>query len=583
MSRASACMPSQSRRAGSGSFSRALRLWWYRWLRRERLGREARRPFIARFADPRDDMLQALLQEAGSAVAVLDLRGRVMRSCKLASLLGAAASEGSDFVKLLPLADRKPVRDQLHDAVHAPEPVRLVLELKTAVAGEIRFVEIGIAPIRELDGRASGLIVRLRNVTELRRLQTQLAHSQRLQALGQLAGGIAHDFNNLLTTVIGAADEVMRAPDLAATILADVEQMRESAFSGARLVRQLLAFGRQQALQPVRLLVNAEIERLAGVLRRTLGTDIRLELDLQQPTRAIDMDLSQFEQVLINLAVNARDAMPEGGRMVLRAYASVIESTPSGSTLESGTPAAGRHASWFTAPAGETMSSGRQVVIEVEDDGVGMTPATLERIFDPFFTTRREQGGNGLGLSTVLGIIRQSGGFIDVRSEAGRGTCFRIQMPEAPLKAPQSAAAPIAPSALPVRSSADGAAPTVLLVEDEAPVRLLAERAMRRRGWTVIAAASGDAALLDLAPGQTLDLVVTDVVMPGMNGPELVRRLRGERAALPAILVSGYAEDAVRGDLRAESMTFLPKPYRLAELLQVMEGTLASGDECIQL
>lgn len=545
----------------STSLARALRLAFYRWLRRERLGRDARRRLIERLADPHDDMLQALLQEGNSGLAVLDASGRVVRAYNLLALLGGGPAEGRLLVDMLPLDGRVAMLAHLEEARNGVEPRPLAVSLTPAGLESERAAEIGMAAVRELDGRASGFIVRLRDVTVLRRLEAQLAHGQRLQAVGQLAGGVAHDFNNLLTAVLGAADEVLRSPSLDGVAIADLEQIRGSAESGARLVRQLLAFSRQQTLQPVQLLANQEILRVSELLSRSIGAQIGLVFQLEQPGPTIRMDLAQFEQVLINLVVNARDAMPDGGTLTLRTRTCRLD--------EESLP---------TLAGGETIAGGLYVVIEVEDDGAGMPPQVLARIFEPYFSTRREQGGSGLGLSTVMGIVRQSDGFVEARSHPGRGSCFCVFLP-----AVQPAVSPtVAP---PTRSEPTSSASggdvdtvrTVLLVEDEVAVRGLAERVFARRGWSVRVAADGQEALRLTTAGETLDLLVTDAVMPGMSGPELIGRLRAKWPELPVILVSGYAEETLRTDLRSESIAFLPKPYSLMALSELMDALVPAS------
>ncbi len=533
--------------------SRALRLAFYRWLRRERLGRDARRPLIERLADPQDDMLLALLQE-GSGLAVLDDRGCIVRAYNLLALLGGGPSDGRLLADMLPPDDRAPMLARLEEARSGAEPRPLAISLSPAGQGD-RAAEIGIAALREGDGHVSGFIVRLRDVTALRRLEAQLAHGQRLQAVGQLAGGIAHDFNNLLTAVLGATEEVLLTPGLDAVATADLQQIRGSAESGARLVRQLLAFSRQQTLQPVQLSANAEIQRVSELLSRSIGPHIHLVFELEQPGPAIRMDLAQLEQVLINLVVNARDAMPDGGTLALRTRRCRLD--------EDAMP---------NLAGGEPVAAGSYVLIEVQDDGVGMPAPVLARIFEPYFSTRREQGGSGLGLSTVMGIVRQSDGFVEAHSEPGRGSCFRVYLPAV---SPDDVAALTPPTVAAASTLAPpqraGPARTVLLVEDETAVRGLAERVLARRGWHVYAAADGHEALRLAPAGEALDLLVTDAAMPGMGGPELIDRLRAERPRLPVILVSGYAEETLNTDLRGAGITFLPKPYSLATLAERME------------
>ena len=414
--------------------------------------------------------------------------------------------------------------------------------------------------LREADESVSGVILQLNDITAQRRLEAQLTHSQKLQAVGQLAGGIAHDFNNLLTAVMGAAEDALTRVRLDAETLEDLEQIRSSAERGAALVRQLLAFGRQQTLQPRPVVINAAVESLSGLLRRLLGSTIRLELQLEEPGRTVRVDPTQLDQVLVNLAVNARDAMADGGQLTLRTgHITLYRSLVRGD---------------------ETIPPGRYVMVEVQDTGVGIPPEVLPRIFDPFFTTRRDRGGSGLGLSTVHGIIRQSDGFLAVDSLVGKGTRVRIYLPRHDgdeMMIPQSPAVTVDtdPPGLepePLRAKPGGR--TVLLVDDEEGVRRLAVRALSKAGWTVLHAGSGDAALTmlsDRASDAPIDAIVSDVIMPGMDGVTLVRAVRMLYPSLPAILASGYAEDAVHGDLATEAITFVPKPYKLKALIAALQ------------
>jgi len=393
---------------------------------------------------------------------------------------------------------------------------------------------------------------------------------RRLRVVGQLAGGIAHDFNNLLTAILGAADAILGRTETPADTVADAQQIRRGVERGAALVRQLLAFSRQQTLQPRIVAVNAAIEDAARLLRRLLGAKIALTVTLEQPGRRVMVDPGQLDQVLLNLAVNARDAMSEGGTL----------------TLASG------HATLYRArlAGAEIIPPGRYVTITVADSGVGIAEAVMPRIFEPFFTTKRApgtsglggtgqggagqggtgQGGTGLGLPTVLGIVRQSGGFLEVASQVGVGTTMVVYLPRY--------AAPEADSVSP-RASAPaatgGGGRVVLVVEDEASVRLVLARGLTRAGWRVLAAETAEAALEMLqspaeSPESQPSVVISDVVMPGMDGPALVRAVRRICPGIPAVLVSGYAEPMLRRDLAAADIAFLAKPYAMAELLDVV-------------
>ncbi|WP_419899900.1 ATP-binding protein [Roseomonas sp. USHLN139] len=388
-------------------------------------------------------------------------------------------------------------------------------------------------------------------------LVARLAEADRLQALGTLAGGIAHDFNNLLSVVLGATEDALRHPGATADpgLAAELGQVQAAARRGAALVQQMLAYARQQVLAPRLVSLNAAVEGMASLLRPLLGRGISLELELDQPGRSVLIDPSELDRVLMNLAMNARQAMPEGGRLTLRTgRALLLQPEPA---------------------APEDIPPGRWTVLEVEDTGQGIPPALLPRIFEPFFTGRPQQGGTGLGLATVHGILRQSGGFITVRSRPGQGTCFRILLPRV-----EAGARPAPPPAAAASASTAPGGPagphTLLLVEDEAPLRRLAERALRRAGWTVEVAEDAEAALA-LIESKRLSpaLLVSDVVMPGMDGVALARLLRPRFPDMAVLLVSGYAPSMVEDGLAGASPPhFLAKPYAPAELVAQVRAIL---------
>jgi two-component system cell cycle sensor histidine kinase/response regulator CckA len=517
----------------------------------------ARRRLIDELATADHALLRVLFEDSQAGAVILDREGRVVRmNAHLRGLLGAGgqAAIGASAEVLFARAGRQAAWDAVSALLAGRLAAPAGLATRLAGAGDAPNVSVAMSALREADGRISGAILHFSDITLQKALEARLAQSQKLQAVGQLAGGIAHDFNNLLTAVIGAADSMASRDGLDAEMREDIAQIRTSSARGAALVRQLLAFGRQQTLQPRVVPVNAAITDLAPLLRRLLGTAIRLELELEPPGRAVRVDPSQFDQVLVNLAINARDAMADGGTL----------------TVRSG------HITLFRplARGSESIPPGRYVMIEVADTGAGIAPELLGRIFDPFFTTKRERGGTGLGLSTVHGIIRQSDGYLGVASEPGVGTAMRIYLPRweepvgIPSVPPPAPAAPAAPA--PAPAPAPSGARVVLLVEDEDAVRRLAERTLARHGWTVLAAECGEDALARLgASPPALAAIVTDMVMPGMDGGALVRAVRQRLAApgLPAILVSGYAEETLRRELDTTATLFLPKPYSLKELV----------------
>ena len=539
------------------------------WQRRRDPGLFSR---LATPAHPANPVVDLLLDSAPFGCLVIDISGRILRANPAMHELSGPlvdASPGADAALIFAADRRDAVWQDITQLLRGRSmtirsaPARIAAghgEASEAAGGSIA-VRVTADLLHDSAGAIAGALLRIVDITLQAQLEAQLAHSQKLQAVGLLAGGIAHDFNNLLTAVLGSAESIAIKNDLDAETREDAAHIQSAAMRGAALVRQLLAFGRQQTLQPRTLAVNDVISDLSGLLRRLLGEKIRLTLDLETPGRAVRADPTQLDQVLINLAVNARDAMAEGGELTLRSgHMTLYRPLASGA---------------------ESIPPGRYVMIEVGDTGSGIPQDVLPRIFDPFFTTKRDRGGTGLGLSTVHGIVRQSDGFLAVESEPGSGTRFRIYLPrwdeQDPVEIPRVPVTAAPPSSA---EPPPGIAPTLLLVEDEEPVRRLAERSFRRKGWNVLAAESGEAALalLDTHEGR-ITVVVSDMVMPGMDGASLLRALRARPgfADVPAVLVSGYAEEVLRRELESAQTAFLPKPYLPQELAARVEAVVASA------
>jgi len=383
------------------------------------------------------------------------------------------------------------------------------------------------------------------------RLEAQLAQTLRLQAVGQLAGGIAHDFNNLLTAMIGFCDLLLLRHRPGDQSFADVMQIRQNANRAASLVRQLLAYSRQQTLQPRVISLSEVLAELAHLLRRLIGSNIDLKLEHGRDLYPVLVDQGQLEQVVINLAVNARDAMPDGGTLTIRT---------SNATLDQ--PLAG---------VGETVPAGNHVRIDVIDTGTGIPPEIVDRIFEPFFSTKPVGAGTGLGLATVYGIVKQSGGHVVIDSRVGQGTRFSIFLPRHEEKT----------TALVRREGEEEArdltgAGTILLVEDEDAVRLFSARALRNKGYKVIEARSGQAALDIMDKGaDAIDLLITDVVMPEIDGPALVKQVRSHRPELKVIFISGYAESSFRSQSDGLPLHFLAKPFSLKQLAGKVKDVMA--------
>ena len=405
-------------------------------------------------------------------------------------------------------------------------------------------------------------LVYLVDTTEQRSLQAQFNQSQKMQAVGQLAGGIAHDFNNLLTAMIGFCDLLLQRHQPGDQSFADVMQVKQNANRAANLVRQLLAFSRQQTLMPKVLDLGDVLADLRNLIGRLIGETISLRITHGRDLGLVKVDQGQIEQVIINLAVNARDAMNAGGIAGGALHIRTANHRQERAAVLDG------------AVGGETMPAGDYVLIEVSDTGHGIAPEHLAKIFDPFFTTKAVGAGTGLGLSTVYGIIKQTGGFIQVESPVrgsneqpgeNPGACFRIYLPRHQPSIEEQRGSREESTGNAADLTGQG---LVLLVEDEDAVRAFAVRALRNKGYTVIEAGSGEQAL-DLPPEQLdrVDVLVTDVVMPSMDGPTLAEHLRQRRPGLKILFISGYAEDGLRRSLaNTDNVSFLPKPFSLSQL-----------------
>jgi PAS domain S-box-containing protein len=400
--------------------------------------------------------------------------------------------------------------------------------------------------LRGPDGTAVRMLGSMMDVTERRSLEEQLVQAQKMEAVGRLAGGIAHDFNNLLTAILGYGDLMM--PKLHdPTLRGKMQEIRKAAERASALTRQLLAFSRKQVLVPEVVRVVGLIAEMTKMLRRLIGEDIELLTLMPHGEPAVRADPGQLEQVLMNLAVNARDAMPRGGKLTIEV--AVVEPDDAFRKDHPDVPA------------------GTQVVISVTDTGVGMDAEVRKHIFEPFFTTKELGRGTGLGLATVYGIVKQSGGHVEVDTAPGRGTTFRIFLPavEAPRPAPAQSLDAVV-----------GGSETVLLVEDEASLRSLAQEILREQGYKVLAAGSG-AEALELARSHKapIHLLVTDVVMPGMDGRELADRLAPIHGEARCLFMSGYTDDAVvRRGVREEGVPFLQKPFTIDALAQKVREVL---------
>jgi two-component system cell cycle sensor histidine kinase/response regulator CckA len=488
--------------------------------------------------------------KAPIGIAEADAQGIVRNANEAFVELSPAAQRGASLVAIAAPSHRAQVEHVLaqartgHGDVHSVDIV---------LAGErSRSVQLAVA---RLDGPNEGFAVYALDTTENKTLEVQLAQGQKMQAIGQLAGGVAHDFNNVLTAIIGFSDLLLAKHRPTDAAFADLMNIKNNANRAANLVRQLLAFSRRQTLRPEVLLLTDVVADLGNLLGRLLGEKIDFKVVHGRDLWPIKADLNQFEQVIMNLAVNARDAMPNGGRLTLKT---------SNVSLE---------ASREIQPG--VMPPADYVLCEVADTGTGIPPEIRNKIWEPFFSTKDVGKGTGLGLATVYGIVKQTGGFIFCDSELGKGTTFRIYLPRHVPAVEETPAESRESRKDDKRADLTGKG-TILLVEDEDAVRAFASRALASRGYTVIEASTGEQALeLIEARNAEFDLVLSDVVMPEMDGPTLLKEMRKRGIATKVIFISGYAEDAFAKNLEGHSdFAFLPKPFSLKQLAEAVKEVM---------
>ncbi|HEY0085708.1 MAG TPA: response regulator [Allosphingosinicella sp.] len=414
-------------------------------------------------------------------------------------------------------------------------------------------IALTVAAARGL-GEAA-VLLSLKDNTEEDRLKRQVAQATKMQAVGQLAGGVAHDFNNILTAIIGHCDLMLMRHTPGDSDYDDIQQIRSNSNRAAGLTRQLLAFSRQQTLRPQVLQLPDVIAEVSTLLRRLLGEKVKLQVKHGRSLGSVRADPGQLEQVIVNLAVNARDAMLSkdanaGGTLDIQSYAVSADDV--------------------RRMGSEILPIGDYTALRVSDTGTGIPPQLLPKIFEPFFTTKEVGKGTGLGLSTVYGIVKQSGGFIFAESEPGQGTSFTIYLPVHRAEAVKAA---------PRKKEPAGelwGTGTVLLVEDEATVRAVAERALTRHGYTVLLAENGEAAIEILLREKRVDLMISDVVMPTMDGPTTAREARKLQPDLPILFISGYAEEQLRQNIDLPKVAFLAKPFTVQKLAEAARDTLAA-------
>ena len=498
------------------------------------------------------------------AIATVDRSGTVVRAnarfAKLAQGVSADSAASRSIFSTVNARDRNLLVAAINQAAQGQgdiAPVEAMLD-----GTKERWGQFFVTAVEEDERETETAIVYMLETTERRALENQINQSQKMDMVGQLAGGIAHDFNNVLSAIMMANDFLLNAHKPTDPSFQDIMQIKQNATRAATLVRQLLAFSRRQTLRPQVLDLGDALSDLTMLLRRLIGEKVKLDLVHGRDLWPVKVDVSQFEQVVVNLAVNARDAMPDGGKLSVRTANVTAEEA--------------------TQLAYKGMPAAEYVRIDVSDTGTGIPADIVDKIFEPFFSTKEVGKGTGLGLSTVYGIVKQTGGFIYVDSEPGKGTSFRIFLPRHhPEKevahdpaAANGAAKEAATEAKP-RTDLTGQG-TILLVEDEEGLRSLNARGLRSRGYSVIEASNGVEALEALEEKDgAVDLVVSDVVMPEMDGPTLLKTMRGKNPDLKIIFVSGYAEDAFEKSLpENQQFAFLPKPFTLSQLVAAVKETM---------
>jgi len=498
--------------------------------------------------------LARLLESSDDAIISMTLDGIITSWNKGAERLFGYTSEeiaGSSIQRLAPSESTEELRSIL-EAIKRGESVDHRDSIRISKDGKELNISLTASPLRDVGGKITGAAAIARDYTQQRRAELQLQQAQKLEAVGRLAGGIAHDFNNILCIIV-AASEILRAKTTSSPISSEcLENIHEASKRGQALTRHLLAFSRRQQVNPVILEVTQHIKELAKLLKPLMGDDVEVQVIPRTDFAAVKIDPVQLDQVILNLAVNARDALPNGGRFLVEISVADIDST-------------------YMDDAGPSIS-GKFVLLAVSDNGEGMNKQTASRVFDPFFTTKPLGKGSGLGLSTVHGIVTQSHGQIRVYSEPGHGTTFKILLPfdtgaENPMEE-------VLQNVGPKRADA-----MILLVEDDARLRKLTARLLRDGGYTVLEAQNGEQAIsLSQAHPGRIDLVLTDVVMPNKSGPQLVEALRATRPDLRFVYISGYTTGLLSdGSLLETGNFFLEKPFTRAGLLNTVRNAFEAS------
>jgi len=493
--------------------------------------------------------LQTMIRNSYDAVHIIDERGVISYSNEAVTrMLGWDVSEmvGRPSSEFVHPDDHGPVEAELRKLAGTPGESRSQVVRVRHKNGQYRSLDC-IATNLLAEPVIHGIFVNFRDVTDRLTLEEQLRQATKLEAIGRLAGGVAHDFNNLLSVIIGYAQFAKDSLPADSPLRADIDEIQSAGERAAALTRQLLAFSRKQVMQPVVLDLNEVVSSMGKMLKRLIGEDIGLVTRLARKTVRTTADPGQLEQIIMNLAVNARDAMPRGGKLILET-----------SSLDLDEAFAARH---------QGVKPGPYVCLAISDTGIGMDAATRERIFEPFFTTKPKGHGTGLGLSTVYGIVQQSGGAIWVYSEPGKGTTFKIYLPATR----DAATLPRHPT----KSLGTRGSETILLVEDEPAVAKLVRQVLEGSGYTVLLATDGDAAIEMAARHPEFHLLLTDVVMPGAGGPAIAAELQKQRPGLKVAFMSGYTHDALGAHgILDTGIHLIEKPLRPDALLRKVREVL---------
>ena len=492
----------------------------------------------------REEFFQLINDNAADMIAVVDAHGkRLYNSPSYQRILGYEPHEletTSSLEQVHP-DDRQLVSDATSEARRTGQGRRIEYRMRHK-DGTWVFIESTASVVRNAAGQVQYMVIVNRDIGERRRLEQQLSQSQKMEAVGRLSGGVAHDFNNLLGVIIGYGEILEESVPESDPLRASVDQILKAGRRASSLTRQLLAFSRQQVLEPKLLSLNAVVSDMEKMLHRMIGEDIELTIQLDPELGSTRADQGQVEQVIMNLVVNARDAMPDGGKLAIQTWNFEIDQ---------------KFAERYAYP----VVTGPYVLLAVSDTGTGMDAATQQRVFEPFFTTKEKGKGTGLGLSTVYGVVKQSGGYIDVISAPGAGTTFNICLP-------RSAQAVNAEEHGASQPSATRGSETILLVEDEDSLRTLTRDLLRLKGYTVLEAINGAEALeLSGRTREEIHLLLTDVVMPGINGRALADQLKLRRPEMRVAFMSGYTGQRVgQKDILEPGSFFIQKPFSREQL-----------------